>query len=87
MDPGSVPKHGAVADRAAATWVGPTKDIRCCISRSIETLDHSAALATNLGVFGDHRTAVGAERTYLQVLELNDFEQLDLIASEVMGSL
>jgi alkanesulfonate monooxygenase SsuD/methylene tetrahydromethanopterin reductase-like flavin-dependent oxidoreductase (luciferase family) len=32
-------------------------------------------------------TAVGAERTYLQVLDLNDFEQLDLIASEVMGSL
>ena len=31
--------------------------------------------------------AVGAERTYLQVLDLNDFEQLDLIASEVMNSL
>ena len=31
--------------------------------------------------------AVGAERTYLQVLDLNDFDQLDLIASEVMGAL
>lgn len=31
--------------------------------------------------------AVGAERAYLQVLDLNDFEQLDLIASEVMGAL
>ena len=28
--------------------------------------------------------AAGAERTYLQVLDLNDFDQLDLIASEVM---
>jgi alkanesulfonate monooxygenase len=31
--------------------------------------------------------AVGAERTYLQVLDLTDLEQLDLIASEVMESL
>ena len=31
--------------------------------------------------------AVGAERAYLQVLDLADLEQLDLIASEVMGSL
>ena len=31
--------------------------------------------------------AVGAERTYLQVLDLTDLEQLDLIASEVMGCL
>ena len=31
--------------------------------------------------------AVGAERAYLQVLDLNDFDQLDLIASEVMGAL
>ena len=31
--------------------------------------------------------AVGAVRTYLQVLDLNDFDQLDLIASEVMGAL
>lgn len=29
----------------------------------------------------------GAERTYLQVLDLTDFDQMDLIASEVMGSL
>jgi alkanesulfonate monooxygenase len=31
--------------------------------------------------------AVGAERAYLQVLDLTDFDQLDLIASEVMGAL
>ena len=31
--------------------------------------------------------AVGAERTYLQVLDLTDLDQLDLIASEVMGCL
>jgi len=31
--------------------------------------------------------AVGAERTYLQVLDLNDFDQLDLIASEVMPAI
>lgn len=31
--------------------------------------------------------AAGAERTYLQVLDLTDLDQLDLIASEVMGSL
>ena len=31
--------------------------------------------------------AVGAERSYLQVLDLNDFDQLDLIASEVMSAL
>ena len=31
--------------------------------------------------------AVGAERAYLQVLDLADLDQLDLIASEVMGAL
>ena len=31
--------------------------------------------------------AVGAERAYLQVLDLTDLEQLDLIASEVMSAL
>ena len=31
--------------------------------------------------------AVGAERAYLQVLDLTDLDQLDLIASEVMGAL
>jgi alkanesulfonate monooxygenase SsuD/methylene tetrahydromethanopterin reductase-like flavin-dependent oxidoreductase (luciferase family) len=31
--------------------------------------------------------AVGAERAYLQLLDLTDLEQLELIASEVMGSL
>ena len=31
--------------------------------------------------------AVGAERAYLQVLDLTDLDQLDLIATEVMGAL
>jgi hypothetical protein len=31
--------------------------------------------------------AVGAERAYLQLLDLTDLEQLDLIASEVMTAL
>ena len=31
--------------------------------------------------------AVGAERSYLQVLDLTDFDQLDLIASEVMPAI
>jgi len=31
--------------------------------------------------------AAGAERAYLQVLDLTDLDQLDLIASEVMSAL
>ena len=65
MDPGSVTKHGAVADGAAAAWVRPTKHIRRGISSGVEAFDHSAALATNFGVFADHRSAVSAEHPWI----------------------
>ncbi|CAB4979123.1 unannotated protein [freshwater metagenome] len=65
MDPGSVPKHGAIADGAATAGVGPAKHIRRGISRSVETFDHSATLATNFGVFADHWSAVCAEHSWI----------------------
>ena len=79
MDPGSVPEHGAVADRAAATRVGPTKDIRRCISCGVETLDHSAALATDFGVFADHWPTVCAEHARVNAngIERSFGERLD----------
>ena len=65
MDPGSVAKHGAIADGAATARVGPTKDIRRGISRGVKTFDHSATLATNFSVFADHRSAVCAEHSWI----------------------